>query len=202
MTRALHVSLVVLLLGAGLASCARKERSEAKAEAAIAAAPAASAAKEEQGAGAKIPLPRAVEGKPAPAEPVVYRTTAPADSREVRFRPLHIELEVEQPVSVWQVELVVVAGDARIVGVEGGTAEGFREPPYYDSAALLGGRIVLAAFNTHVSLPAGRHRVATVHVREEGGSPTYELRLAAAAGPEGAPAAARAVLVMEEGAKP
>jgi len=103
---------------------------------------------------------------------------------------------------VWQVELVVVSGDARIVGVEGGTAEGFREPPYYDSAALLGGRIVLAAFNTHISLPLGRHRVATVHVREAGPSPTYELRLAAAAGPEGAPAAARAVLVVEEGAQP
>lgn len=173
MNRATQAMLVVLL-GIGVVSCGRKDRSEAKPEAAAPAAPASA----------------------------IYRTTAPADAREVRFRPLHIELDVSQPVSVWQVELVVVSGDARIVGVEGGTAEGFREPPYYDSAALLGGRIVLAAFNTHISLPLGRHRVATVHVREAGPSPTYELRLAAAAGPEGAPAAARAVLVVEEGAQP
>ena len=175
MSRATQAMLATLLLVTATVACARKDRSEAKPEAAA---------------------------PPAPAS-AIYRTTAPADSREVRFRPLHIELEVEQtPVSVWQVELVVVSGDARIVGVEGGTAEGFREPPYYDSAALLGGRIVLAAFNTHISLPAGRHRVATVHVREAGESPTYELRLAAAAGPEGAPATARAILVMEEGAQP
>ena len=206
MSRVLLTSLAVLLLGTGLVSCGDKtQRRLARdvASDATSAVPAAASESAVREPGAPAALPRAVAGKSAPAAPAVYRTTAPADAREVRFRPLHIELEVERtPVSVWQVELVVVSGDARIVGVEGGTAEGFREPPYYDSAALLGGRIVLAAFNTHIGLPAGRHRVATVHVREAGPSPTYELRLAAAAGPEGAPAAAKAILVMEEGAQP
>jgi len=95
----------------------------------------------------------------------------------------------------------VLAGDATIVGVEGGTSDGFRDPPYYDPKALAGGRIVLAAFNTKVALSPGRHRVATVHMREAGAAPIYELRLTAAAGPDGVPAPADINLVSGKGAE-
>ena len=64
----------------------------------------------------------------------------------VRFRPLHVELEVgARPLAAYQVELVAAEGDAEIVGVEGGHSAGFDQPPYYDPEALAGGRIVLGA---------------------------------------------------------
>jgi len=106
-------------------------------------------------------------------------TPAPA----VRFATVEITLAADHPIAAWQVELVVTAGDARIVGVEGGEAP-FAEPPRYDPAALAGGRIILAAFDTHAALPAGRHRVAIVHVRAAGPA-AYSVRVAAAADPDG-----------------
>jgi hypothetical protein len=120
----------------------------------------------------------------------------------VTYEPWAIELDVkETPIAAYQVELLVRSGDATIVGVEGGTTDGFRDPPYYDPKALAGGRIVLAAFNTKVALSPGRHRVATVHMREAGAAPVYELRLTAAAGPDGVPAAADINLVSGKGAE-
>ncbi|MBI5501475.1 MAG: hypothetical protein HY907_14615 [Deltaproteobacteria bacterium] len=134
----------------------------------------------------------AVEALKAPVA-VQHRTVvdvqAPADERPVRYAPWAIELEVgATPIAAYQVELVVKSGDATVVGVEGGTTDGFREPPFFDPKALAGGRIVLAAFNTKVGLSRGRHRVATLHMREAGPAPAYELRLVAAASPDGSPA--------------
>jgi hypothetical protein len=126
----------------------------------------------------------------------------PPASVPVTYEPWAIELDVkETPIAAYQVELIVRSGDATIVGVEGGTTDGFRDPPYYDPQALAGGRIVLAAFNTKVALSPGRHRVATVHMREAGAAPVYELRLTAAAGPDGVPAAADINLVSGKGAE-
>ena len=74
------------------------------------------------------------------------------------------------PLAAYQIEITAGPG-AVIAGVEGGVAGPFHEPPYYDPAALRGGRIVLAAFNTGGDLPHGRIRVATLHMREEGPAP-------------------------------
>jgi len=121
----------------------------------------------------------------------------------VRFRAVAIELEVgAEGLAAYQVELVVRSGDASIVGVEGGTAAGFTTPPYYDPAALHAGRIVLAAFNTKVSLRPGRHRVAVVHLRETGPAPSYAVEVVAAAAADGARVKVRAVLVDVKGVKP
>jgi len=141
---------------------------------------------------------------PAPPVAVQHRTVvdveAPADERPVRYEPWAIELEVgDVSIAAYQVELVVRSGDATVVGVEGGTTDGFREPPYYDPQALAGGRIVLAAFNTKVGLSRGRHRVATIHMREAGPAPAYELRLMAAAAPDGSPAVVDIDLVSGKG---
>ena len=122
----------------------------------------------------------------------------------VRFRPLHIELAAEDaPIGAYQVELLVADGDATIVGVEGGDLPGFDAAPFYDPAALAGGRIVLAAFSTAETLPTeGTHRVATVHLREAGPAVTYELELIVAADATGAPVAARPFIGIQQGAKP
>ncbi|RLE23295.1 MAG: hypothetical protein DRJ65_12155 [Acidobacteria bacterium] len=119
-------------------------------------------------------------------------------SPEVRFRPLTIELEVaDHSVAAYQVELKIVSGDTMIVGVEGGSAIGFTEPPYYDSAALSGGRIILAALNPFVSLPTGRHKVAVIHMRESGETPIYELEVITAGDLDGNIVPVTAVLLID-----
>ena len=84
------------------------------------------------------------------------------------------------PLAAWQIELNCDPTQAKIVGVEGAG----EKPPYYDPAALQGGRIILADFSTEPSLPSGRVLVARVHFQETG-SPTYVPTLMAAAVPGG-----------------
>lgn len=101
-----------------------------------------------------------------------------------RFRALDLVLDADVAVAAWQVEIVAVGGEARVVGVEGGEAP-FTAPPTYDPAALQLSRLVLLAFDIHAALPPGRHRVATIHVREAGAT-RYALRLVAAGDAAGA----------------
>lgn len=95
-----------------------------------------------------------------------------------RDRAVEISLSSAAAVATWQLELVA-GGDARVTGVEGGDAP-FAAPPAHDPAALGGGRVVLAAFDTHAALPAGQHRVAVVHLRGGGAEPTVHVRLVVA----------------------
>lgn len=66
----------------------------------------------------------------------------------------------------WQVELSGPDG-LRYSAVEGGEAGAFEEAPTYDPAALLGGRLILAAYagapERDGEPPSGRVRVARVH---------------------------------------
>src|SRR5262249_39121012 len=83
----------------------------------------------------------------------------------IRFRPVHVYVDpAGAPLAAYQLE-IVVDGNAMIVGVEGGEHPAFARPPHYDPAALAGGRIILAAFDTGTELPTQRTRVATVHMR-------------------------------------
>jgi hypothetical protein len=128
---------------------------------------------------------------------IIFVTTAGVRAEAARFRPLAVFVDSgEAPLAAYQIELVVSGAEAKIVGVEGGDPRAFREPPYYDPAALRGGRIILAAFSTDPDLPRGRTRVATVHVQESGtGSPRYEVRLivSATAGGKRIPASVEVV---------
>ena len=70
----------------------------------------------------------------------------------------------------------------KIVGIEGGEHEAFKQPPYYDPAALANDRVIIAAFNTGQELPTGRTRVATIHLQIIGeAEPDYELDFIVAA---------------------
>ena len=103
---------------------------------------------------------------------------------KVRFAPLHIFLDSgSQPLAAFQFELKAAAGQIKIVGVEGGQHEAFKEAPYYDKAALYkSNRIIIAAFNTGSELPKGRTRIATIHLQIIGDAePDYELKLTVAA---------------------
>ena len=78
------------------------------------------------------------------------------------------------------------AGQIKIVGVEGGEHPAFKDAPYYDPAALMNERIIIAAFNTGADLPTGRTRIATIHLQIIGDAePKYELSLTTAADANG-----------------
>jgi hypothetical protein len=111
------------------------------------------------------------------------------------------------PLGAWQVEIKTVFGraagahpTAKLVGVEGGEAAAYKQPPYYDPAALhesqIQERIVLAAFSTDVQgmgLPTGTTRVARLHVQVTGGAePEYVVKLMTAGAADGTKIEAKA----------
>ena len=112
-----------------------------------------------------------------------YSTAQPS----VRFAPLHIYLDSgNRSLAAYQFELKAAAGQIKIVGVEGGKHEAFKEAPYYDPAALAKDRIIIAAFSTGSDLPKGRTRIATIHLQIVGDAePQYELKLAVAGDADG-----------------
>jgi hypothetical protein len=117
----------------------------------------------------------------------------------VSFEAVDIYIDPQgHSLAAYQFELKVAAGDVTTVGVEGGEHAAFREAPYYDPAAMARRRIIVAAFNTGSDLPAGRTRVARVHVRVGGGErPRYLATLEAAADADGKPIAGATVTVAE-----
>ena len=97
--------------------------------------------------------------------------------QEQRFVAVEVYAETgAAPLAAWQIEIQT---DAKIVGVEG-----VKETPYYDPAALQGGRIILAQFTTEPNPPAGRVLVARVHLMQSGKT-DYTAKLMAAASPGG-----------------
>ena len=100
----------------------------------------------------------------------------------VRFAPLHIYIDSgNSSLAAYQFELRAAAGLIKIVGVEGGSHQAFKEAPYYDPAALSKDRIIIAAFSTGGDLPKGRTRIATIHLQIIGDAePQYELKLTVA----------------------
>lgn len=126
-----------------------------------------------------------------------YATNPP--EQRVRFAPLHVYVDSgDESLAAYQFELTVTAGKAKIVGVEGGEARAFEEPPYYDPAALSQGCIIIAAFNTGEDLPQGRMRVATIHLQIIGDvAPEYQVDLSVAASMDGEEVAAE--ITLEQG---
>ena len=113
---------------------------------------------------------------------------APAqDSGRVRFRAIDIIIDTgDAPLAAYQFELAAEMGTIAIIGIEGGEHPAFAEPPYYDAAALQKNHIIIAAFSTQKDLPAGKTRVARVHVRVTGDTePQYVVALRVAASPDG-----------------
>ena len=115
-----------------------------------------------------------------------------------RFRTVAVYVDAGQaPLAAYQVVITVgdTAPTAKIVGVEGGSADAFRAAPYYDPAALQGGRIIIAAFTTEAAPPRGRTHVTTLHLFEPAGCiPVYRARLVVAVGDTGRDIAATVAL--------
>ena len=120
----------------------------------------------------------------AQPEGPTYQTVPP----KVRFvwLPVYVD-SADMPLAAYQFELKATKGDVTIVGVEGGLHAAFKKPPYYDPAVLKKeNRIIIAAFNTGNDLPAGKNRIASIHLMIEGEiEPEYKLELTVAADPNG-----------------
>lgn len=118
-------------------------------------------------------------------------TPAQADE-SLRFATVELWLEGATPLAAWQIELEDENGNTRWVGIEGGRAGCWQEPPYYDPSALQrSGRLVLAAYvpegwKRPEVLPEGRVLVGRVHVALSGES-ALRASLIAAGDAEGTP---------------
>lgn len=101
----------------------------------------------------------------------------------VRFAPVDVYVDAGRaPLAAYQFEFTAPADRVKLVGVEGGESAAFAPAPYYDPAALMHDRVIVAAFSTGRDLPAGRTRVARLHLMITGeGEPDYGLKLQVAA---------------------
>jgi hypothetical protein len=140
----------------------------------------------------------------APDAPRPGETDAPAKGQApgVRFTHFDVFLDAgDKALGAYQVELRCTTSNVTLVGIEGGEHGAYKEPPYYDPAALhnpRGSRVILAAFNTGADLPAGKTRVARIHVQVAGPAPEFQTRLVAAADSSGGAVEAAVTLVAGE----
>ena len=106
-------------------------------------------------------------------------TTRTPTTSDVRFQTVDVTVDPRgKPLAAYQIEFVADAARVKLVGVEGGSHAAFREPPYYDPAALSQHRVILAAFSTSADLPKTATRVARLHVQVSGaGEPQWSAKL-------------------------
>ncbi|MCI0363933.1 MAG: hypothetical protein L0Y44_14875 [Phycisphaerales bacterium] len=113
----------------------------------------------------------------------------------IKFDAVEIWIDSkDQPLAAYQLEFKAVAGDVKIVGIEGGEHSEFASPPYYDPRAMQQERVIIASFSTArvEALPSGRTRLATIHVQTSGDKePEYEVKPAVLATIDGKPIEAR-----------
>lgn len=109
---------------------------------------------------------------------------AVAPTNTLRFRAVDIFVDSkDKPLAAYQLEFTASAG-AKIAGIEGGEHAAFRDAPFHDPKAIQQERVIIGAFSTDKAdrLPAGRTRVATIHLQTTGDQPPrYEVRVKAAA---------------------
>ena len=99
---------------------------------------------------------------------------APNDESHGSFRVVDIYLDSKgASLAAYQVTISVTNADAKIVGIEGGEHQAFRQPPVYDPRAMQRERVIIAAFNTGSAneLPNGKTRVATIHFQTHSNKP-------------------------------
>jgi hypothetical protein len=90
------------------------------------------------------------------------------------------------PLAAYQVEFTGDANRVKLVGIEGGDAAAFKNPPYYDPAALNHHRVILAAFNTGADLPKQAFRAVRLHLQITGTeTPKCQVKLIVAAAADG-----------------
>jgi hypothetical protein len=114
--------------------------------------------------------------------------SAPSSGPTVRFAWLDVYIDSKaRPLAAYQFELKATGPDVRIVGIQGGEHLAFKDPPFYDPAALSHNRVIIAAYNTGNDLPVGKTHVARLHVRMVGVQrPEYIINVMVAGTTDGA----------------
>jgi hypothetical protein len=131
-------------------------------------------------------------------EPVSRTSPSPAKST---FGWIDVFIDShDKPLAAYQLEIVVAEQAATVVGIEGGDAVAFMQPPYYDPAAMSQSRVIIAAFSTASELPKSKTRVARIHLQFSAPDRQYTAKLITAADPDGGKIAADATV--SEGAQP
>lgn len=143
---------------------------------------------------------------PHASQPQSYSTVPAAFAPRFEAFDLFVDAG-PTPLAAYQVSIRVTRGDATLVGIEGGEQEPFAAPPYYDPAALGQGRVIVAALSTEADLPAGRQRVARLHMQvNPGDRPVFETTVIAAGNRDGDRIDAIASVIpskpIEEGSNP
>ena len=113
-----------------------------------------------------------------------------------RFRTIDIFVDSRgNPLAAYQVEFSATNGVVKIVGIEGGEPEAFRQPPVYDPKAMQKDRVIIASFSTAAAatLPTGKTRVATIHIQVSGDhEPQFQIKLQTAGDSRGRKISAQA----------
>ncbi|MCX6929850.1 MAG: hypothetical protein NT154_42555 [Verrucomicrobia bacterium] len=109
---------------------------------------------------------------------------------EGRSRFCAVDIYVDSgstPLAAYQLEFAATNGVAKIVGIEGGEAPAFHQPPFYDPKAIQHERVVIASFSTATAgLPTGKTRIATIHYQTtDTQPPQFALRLQTAGDMQG-----------------
>ena len=101
----------------------------------------------------------------------------------VRFEAIDVFVDSgTTPLAAYQFELASKTPGVEIVGIEGGEHVAFSTPPFFDPKAIQNNRVIIAAFNAGKDLPAGKSRVARIHVLLQGpGAKEYETKLTVSA---------------------
>jgi len=130
--------------------------------------------------------------------------TSDESPASVRFATVDVQIDTKgKPLAAYQVEFIADAKQVKLVGIEGGDHAAFKQPPYYDPAALSKNRVIVAAFNTGSDLPKSSFRAARLHVQITGPAnekPKWESKLIVAAAADGS--SIPAVVTLQEGAQP
>ena len=110
------------------------------------------------------------------------------DQDKIHFKTADIFIDSkEEALSAYQVEIGYNKDWVKIVGLEGGEVDAFKEPPFFDPEGMKGGRIIIAAFTADdENTPKGETRVARLHLQIEGEqSIRMTIKLMTAAKPGG-----------------
>jgi hypothetical protein len=118
-----------------------------------------------------------------PRQAIRHAPSQPAPAQEGsagRFEAFDVYIDSGGiPLGAYQVELNAGAeSGVKIVGIEGGEGV-FAAAPYYDPKAIQNDRVILGALSTEQSLPAGRTRVARIHVIAVGAAEWRAVLMAA-----------------------
>ncbi|MBI2569207.1 MAG: hypothetical protein HYV63_19480 [Candidatus Schekmanbacteria bacterium] len=110
-------------------------------------------------------------------------------SGPLRFGAMDVIVDTgAAPLGAYQLTVASETDGVAIVGIEGGDAPAFPEPPYFDPQAIGRNRVILAAFDSSGAPAHGRVRVASVHYSERSDSPAqFQAALQVAADTTGTP---------------